>query len=76
MEAGFVTLIALASLVIGIAVGMLITKLMKKQEGTQGVIYAYYREQGNNPSLLLEYSVPIDDITSRKRVTFDVNVIQ
>lgn len=75
MEAGFVILIVITALILGIVAGIMITRA-KNPDETQGVIYAYYRENENKPSLLLEYSVPIDDIASRKRVVFDVTVIR
>ena len=75
MEAGFVILIAAFALIVGVMIGILVSKATKPN-GTQGTIYAYYGESGNDPSLLLEYSVPIDDIASRKRVVFDVTVIR
>lgn len=71
METGFIML--LVGLVAGILVGYLINKRSNK---TQGVIYAYCGERDRDPSLLLEYSVPIEDITLRKRVLFDVVVVK
>lgn len=79
METGFVVLLIVAMLV-GVFLGIFISRSRKTSRKTsretQGVIYAYYDNTGNNPSLLLEYSVPIDDIASRKQVTFDVAVIR
>ena len=75
MEAGFIILTALTILALVIVFVLGIIKNKNPNE-TQGVIYAYYSEQNIEPSLLLEYSVPINDIASRKRVTFDVKVIR
>ena len=75
METGFIIL-AIVGMVIGVVVGLVIGKVGQKPNRTQGVIYAYYDDDNNKPSLLLEYSVPIDDIASRKRVSFDVAVIR
>lgn len=75
METGFVIL-AVVTLVLCATVGILIAKLTKRPEETQGTIYAYYSDSASNPSLLLEQSVPINDIASRKQVIFDVVVIQ
>lgn len=75
METGFIIL-AIVGLVVGVVIGLLIGKSRRKPDETQGTIYAYYGGDGDAPSLLLEYSVPIDDIASRKRVIFDVSVIQ
>lgn len=76
MEAGFIALIVVITAIISIMIGIIIGGSRKKSKETQGVIYAYYGDQSGGPSLLLEYSVPIDDIASRKKVTFDVNVIR
>lgn len=72
METGFVVLLLLVVLAIGVCTW----RARKKSDRVQGVIYVYYNGQENDPSLLLEYSVPITDIVSRRQVTFDVNVIQ
>ena len=76
METGFAVLFVLIGIVAGIIIGIFIAKLRNNPEGTQGTIYAYFNDPESNPSLLLEYSVPIDDIASRKQVTFDVMVIR
>ena len=74
METGFIILVIVA-MIVGVIIGFIIGKARRKPDDTQGVIYAYYDDQSDKPSLLLEYSVPIDDIASRKRVTFDVTII-
>lgn len=76
MEAGFVIMIAVFTMVIGVLIGMVIRKFSPSKEGTQGIIYAYYYEGIDKPSLLLEGSVPVDDIASRKQVVFDVVVVK
>ena len=75
MEAGFVIAIAVFTMVIGILIGIVIKRSSPTKESTQGVIYAYYGESDNRPSLLLEHSVPIEEIASRKQVVFDVVTI-
>ena len=76
MESGFVIMIAVFTMVIGILMGMVIKKSPPTKDGTQGVIYAYYHEGENKPSLLLEGSVPVEEIASRKQVVFDVIVVK
>lgn len=76
METGFIVLLAILSIVIGAVIGVLIERHRKKLYKSQGTIYAYYDDDNSNPSLLLEYGVPIDDITSRKQVVFNVSVIR
>lgn len=75
MEAGFVVLV-IVLLCVGIIIGIAIERSKTKKVETQGVIYAYFPEPGSAPALLLEYSVSIDDIASRKRVLFDVTVVK
>ena len=79
MEAGFIAFTMFA-MIIGILLGVLIRALIERKRSkkveTQGDIYVYYGESGDGPSLLLDYSVPIDDIASRKRVLFNVIVIR
>lgn len=76
METGFVVLLVILSIIVGAIIGVLIERHRKKMHKSQGTIYAYYDDDNSNPSLLLEYGVPIDDIASRKQVVFDVSVIR
>ena len=76
METGFVVLIAMLSIAVGAVIGALIERHRKRLYKSQGTIYAYYDDNNSNPSLLLEYGVPIDDIASRKQVIFNVSVIR
>lgn len=75
MEAGIITIV-LFVLTGGIVIGLLIGRSIANKAETQGTIYVYRNEPDEQPSLLLEYGVPIDDIISRKRVLFDVNVVR
>ena len=75
MEAGFIVVVLLA-LVTGIAIGFVIGRGRKKPNESQGILYAYCREDDAQPSLLLEGTAPINEITSRKQVIFDVVVIR
>jgi len=74
MEPGIVAIV-IAALIVGGILGVFIERIRTKRLKTQGTIYAYYGDQGDKPSLLLEYNVPIEDIASRKRVLFNVSVI-
>lgn len=76
MESGFVVMIAVFTMAIGILMGMVIKRRSPTKETTQGVIYAYYHVGEDKPSLLLEGSVPVEEIVSRKRVLFDVAVVK
>ena len=75
MEAGYIIL-AIVTGIIGVLIGVNIERRNARTLETQGTIYAYYGDADNDPSLLLEYNVPISDIASRKRVLFDVSVIE
>ena len=76
METGFVVLLVILSIIVEVAIWILIERHRKKIYKSQGTIYAYYDDDNSNPSLLLEYGVPIDDIASRKQVVFNVSVIR
>lgn len=76
METGLIVLLAILSIVVGAVIGVLVERHRKKLYKSQGTIYAYYDDDNSNPSLLLEYGVPIDDIASRKQVVFNVSVIR
>ncbi len=69
-------MIAVFMMVVGVLIGMVIKRQSPTKESTQGVIYVYYHEGEDKPSLLLEGSVPVEDIASRKRVLFDVVVVK
>lgn len=76
METGLIVLLVILSIIVGAVIGVLIERHRKKLYKSQGTIYAYYDDDNSNPSLLLEYGVPIDDIASRKQVIFNVSVIR
>lgn len=75
METGFMVAMLLVMLV-GIAIGFVIGRSKKKPNESQGVLYAYCGEDNAQPSLLLEGTASINEITSRKQVIFDVVVIR
>lgn len=75
MEAGFIVF-STVMMVVGIVIGWLIGRFLKKTNTTHGIIYVFYNSEDNKPSLLLEPNVPIDDIASQKRVSLDVMVLQ
>lgn len=75
METGFIVAMLL-TLLVGIAIGFVIGRSKKKPNESQGILYAYCREDDAQPSLLLEGTAPINEITSRKQVVFDVVVIR
>lgn len=75
MEAGFVVLM-IAAAVIGIVIGVCVEKRRTKRTKTKGDIYVYYGSPSEDPSLLLDCSVPISDIASQKRVLFNVVIIK
>ena len=75
METGFVVLIAIVALAIGVAIGIVITNFRKKKNGAYGDIYVYYDDSKISPTLLLDCGVNIDDIAAQKQVAFNVIVI-
>ncbi len=76
METGLVVLIVVVWTVIGVVLGASFERNRKDKTGTKGTIYVYCADQETGPSLLLECSVPIEDIASQKRVALDVVVIE
>lgn len=82
METGFVALVialAIAGTIAVVAAVILCSKFYtgkKKPSATQGTIYVRQYENESEPALLLEYSTPISDIVSRKRVVFDVKILK
>jgi hypothetical protein len=71
MESGFVAFIVLAVMA-GTVIGMCISHLCKSTQ-THGIIHADYSDREDGPHLFLELKVPVSEIVSRKRVTFDVD---
>ena len=75
METGFIVMM-LAAVLVGAVIGFVIGRSKKKPDESSGILYAYCREDDVQPSLLLEGTAPIEVITSRKQVIFDVVVIK
>lgn len=74
MEAGYIIL-AIVMCAAGVLIGIMIERVRTRNKKTQGTIYAYYDDPNGDPFLGLEYNVSINDIVSRKRVLFDVIVM-
>lgn len=80
MEAGFIILIALMS-VVGIVVGFLIGKRKTERryimdtQYTQGTLNIDCSDPEFEPGMFLGLSVPVKDVISRKYVMLDVNVL-
>ena len=81
MEAGFVLLMAFAS-ILSILIGVFIGKnlvnrrYLQDTAFTQGTLNLDCSESDNEPVLFLGLGVPISEIHSRKYITLDVNVIR
>ena len=79
MGAGFVVLmfiIAAFSIALGFVLGVSIKKNGSPTSTTQGIVYVDRCDPDGRPWLYLEATATIDDIASRKQVTFDVNVVK
>ena len=76
MEAGFVVLIVVVAAAIGVVIGAFVGKNVLSHKESDGAIYVYYSSPDSDPSLLLDYSVPVNDIATRKQILLDVNVIR
>ena len=82
MEAGYITglFVVAIILVIGCAIGTILfikerVTNRKADQQIQGNLNVYC-DPDYGPQLLLQLDVPIEDIVSRKRATFNVHVIQ
>lgn len=62
-------------LLIGITVGMLITRKRIKVEEIHGILNVDCTDPADGAYLYLQLTVPIAEVADRKRVMFDVNVI-
>ena len=75
MEAGFIALMVIAALGIGVVIGLLIAKLRHGVRMSQGFLYVL-RDASPGQELFLAPTVSVQDIASQKQVVFDVDIIQ
>ena len=81
MEAGFVLLIAIAALILGIAVGILIGKREVERRYstdtryTQGTLNIDCSDPEFKPNIFLGLSMPVDNLITRKYVSLDVKIM-
>ena len=76
MESGFVALIAIVAIVLGIVLGVVIERLRKRHTNSQGILFVDCSDPQYEPSLFLNATVPIEEIVVRKQVVFNVNVLR
>lgn len=77
MEAGFIVLVV-AMVIIGVIAGIFIGKSIEKSRINRYVSKGYIyisNDDGLQPDLFLQCTVPIEDIASCKQVLFDVTVV-
>ena len=81
METGFVALVAVVALAVGGVIGLLIGKrleykrYLKETKYTQGTLNVDCIDPETQPTMFLGLWVPIDEVTTRRYVALDVNVI-
>ena len=75
MEAGFITM-AIALAICALIIVYLLSDKIRKKEVTQGMLNIVYEENNRNPQLVLALYDPVEDVTARKTVLFDVNIIR
>ena len=73
MELGFVALVVIVSIIVGVVIGIRIEKT-NRARNRSGVLYVYRGELENQPPLFLESDVPMDVLASQKQAMFDVVV--
>ena len=81
MEEGFVVLIAVATAIIGMVVGMLMGKTkaerryLQDTRFTHGTLNIDCSDPEFDPGLFLCLAVPVKDVISRKYITLDISVL-
>ena len=81
MEPGFIALIAIAAIAIGIVVGFIFSKksanhqYLSDTQYTQGTLTIDCSDSELEPGIFLGLGVPIKDLIVRKCVNLDVNVL-
>ena len=75
METGFVILLCVLTLTIGVAIGWLTARRIKNSDQTLGFLYVIDGAP-EGQDLFLTPTVPSSVIASQKRVIFDVDVIR
>lgn len=75
MEAGLIALIVLAA-IICLLLGVNIVRTKAKHNCVQGTLNVDCRDSENGPCLFLALDVPIEEVTTKKQVLFDVRIIK
>lgn len=75
MEAGLIALIVLAA-IICLLLGVNIVRSTSKADSVHGTLNVDCRDSENGPCLFLALDVPIEEVTSKKQVLFDVRIIK
>ena len=78
MEAGFIAMIVIAAVICVLAVVYVVKTKTKRQgiQGIQGTLNIDCSDPESYPYLYLSLDVPISEVASQKRASFDVNVIR
>lgn len=72
MATGLIVLAMVVIAIVGFIIGKCFGRSNKKLTKSQGIVYVYYDDTREEPSLFLEPNVPMNYIASQKQVTFDV----
>ena len=81
MEAGFIIVIAIGSLILGLVLGVFLgqskadCRYKQETQYSQGTLNVDCVDPEFEPGLILALGVPVTDVISRKYVTLDVNVM-
>ena len=82
MEPGFIIIIAIGALVLGILIGMFIgqhkadRRFKRDTEFTQGTLNIDNVDPEFEPSLYLSLGVPVEHVASKKYVRLDIKVMK
>ena len=81
MESGFIILIAIMALILGVFIGLFLGQKMAHRRYAQDIQYSQGTLNVDNidpefePGLFLALGIPASDVMLKKYITLDVNVI-
>lgn len=82
MEPGFIVLIVIMTIIIGVVVSFIIGKKTAERQYlhdtqyTQGTLNIDCGDPEFEPGIFLGLGVPVKDVIARKYITLDINILQ
>ena len=75
MDAGFIALGVMLSLLVGVAIGWFVGRRKTNSSGSQGILNVDC-DDSESPNFFVAFTVPVQDVISRKTVMFEVNILR